>query len=43
VKAVASGGDEEQQKQVRELLDDTRRKVYGILAEGPADESADLD
>jgi DNA-binding PadR family transcriptional regulator len=43
VKAVASGGDEEQQKQVRELLDDTRRKVYGILAEGPADESADQD
>ena len=43
VKAVASGGDEEQQNQVRELLDDTRRKVYGILAEGPADESADQD
>ena len=43
VKAVASGGDEEQQKQVRELLDDTRRKVYGILAEGPADETADKD
>src|ERR1700761_9072062 len=41
VKAVASGGDEEQQKQVRELLDDTRRKVYGILAEGPADEKQD--
>ncbi len=42
VKAVASGGDEEQQKQVREILDDTRRKIYGILAEGPA-ESADQD
>src|SRR3984885_479893 len=41
VKAVASGGDEKQQKQVRELLDDTRRKVYGILAEGPADEKQD--
>jgi len=26
-------GDDEQRKRVRELLDDTRRKVYGILAE----------
>ena len=39
VKAVAAGGDEEQQKQVSELLDETRRKVYAILAEGPADET----
>src|SRR6202789_1059793 len=34
VKAVASDGNEEQQAQVREILDDTRRKIYGILAEG---------
>ena len=38
-KRSPQAGDEEQQKQVRELLDDTRRKVYGILAEGPADEN----
>ncbi|HEX3360614.1 MAG TPA: PadR family transcriptional regulator [Solirubrobacterales bacterium] len=38
---AASEGSEDQQKQVRELLDDTRRKVYGILAEGPAEEQQD--
>jgi len=43
VKAVASSGNEEQQAQVREILDDTRRKIYGILAEGPADQNADQD
>ncbi len=35
-KAVAQvfhAGDEDQRKRVRELLDETRRKVYGILAE----------
>ena len=37
VKAAADG-DEEQQKQVREILDEARRKVYGILAEGPSDQ-----
>src|ERR1700742_1271962 len=41
VKAVASDGNEEQQAQVREILDDTRRKIYGILAEGPAEETQD--
>jgi len=40
VKAAADG-TEDQQKQVRELLDDTRRKVYGILAEDPADQQQD--
>ncbi|MFT3865287.1 MAG: PadR family transcriptional regulator [Solirubrobacterales bacterium] len=37
VKAAADG-TEDQQKQVRELLDETRRKIYRILAEGPADQ-----
>jgi DNA-binding PadR family transcriptional regulator len=40
VKAAADG-TEDQQKQVRELLDDTRRKIYGILAEGPSDQQQD--
>jgi DNA-binding PadR family transcriptional regulator len=35
VRQVGQAGDEEQQKQVRELLDETRRKVYAILAEEP--------
>ncbi len=35
VKASADGTDE-QQKQVRELLDETRRKIYAILAEAPS-------
>src|SRR6185312_2530871 len=35
VKASADG-TEEQQKQVRDLLDETRRKIYSILAEAPA-------
>ena len=34
VKASADSS-EEQQKQVRELLDETRRKIYSILAEDP--------
>jgi DNA-binding PadR family transcriptional regulator len=38
VKAVGIGGSEDQQKQVREILDETRRKIYGILAEGPSDQ-----
>jgi DNA-binding PadR family transcriptional regulator len=33
VAQVFHAGDEEQRKQVRELLDETRRKVYGILSE----------
>ena len=36
VKQVAGAGDEDQSKQVTELLDETRRKVYAILAEEPA-------
>jgi len=35
VKASADG-TEEQQKQVRDLLEETRRKIYAILAEAPA-------
>jgi DNA-binding PadR family transcriptional regulator len=35
VKAIAQDGTEEQQKQVRELLDETRREIYAILAEAP--------
>jgi DNA-binding PadR family transcriptional regulator len=35
VKAIAQSGTEDQQKQVRELLDETRRKIYSILAEAP--------
>ena len=31
---VFHAADEEQQKRVRELLDETRRKIYAILAEG---------
>ncbi|MBA3865289.1 MAG: helix-turn-helix transcriptional regulator [Solirubrobacterales bacterium] len=30
---VFQAGDEAQQKRVRELLDETRRKIYAILAE----------
>ena len=30
---VFHAGDDEQRKRVRELLDETRRKVYGVLAE----------
>lgn len=40
VKAAADG-DAEQQKQVREILDEARRKIYGILAEGPSDQQQD--
>jgi DNA-binding PadR family transcriptional regulator len=36
VKAIAGSGTEEQQKQVGELLDETRRKIYSILAEAPS-------
>jgi DNA-binding PadR family transcriptional regulator len=35
VRQVGQAGDEAQQTQVRELLDETRRKVYAILAEEP--------
>ena len=35
VRQVGQAGDEDQRKQVTELLDETRRKVYAILAEGP--------
>jgi DNA-binding PadR family transcriptional regulator len=35
VKQVSQTGDEDQRKQVTELLDETRRKVYAILAEEP--------
>jgi DNA-binding PadR family transcriptional regulator len=35
VKQVGAAGDEDQRKQVTELLDETRRKVYAILAEEP--------
>ncbi len=38
VRAIAHDGTEEQQKQVGELLDETRRKVYAILAEEPRDQ-----
>jgi DNA-binding PadR family transcriptional regulator len=33
VRQVGQAGDEDQRKQVTELLDETRRKVYAILAE----------
>jgi DNA-binding PadR family transcriptional regulator len=33
VRQVGQVGDEDQRKQVTELLDETRRKVYAILAE----------
>jgi DNA-binding PadR family transcriptional regulator len=33
VRQVFDAGDEGQQKRVRELLDETRRKVYAVLAE----------
>ena len=35
VRQVSHAGDEDQRKQVTELLDETRRKVYAILAEEP--------
>jgi len=35
VKQVGQAGDEDQRKQVTELLDETRRKIYAILAEDP--------
>jgi DNA-binding PadR family transcriptional regulator len=35
VRQVSHAGDEEQRKQVTELLDETRRKVYAVLAEEP--------
>ena len=37
VRQVGQAGDEDQRKQVTELLDETRRKVYAILAEEPQD------
>ncbi len=38
VRQVGQTGDEAQRKQVTELLDETRRKVYAILAEEPRQE-----
>jgi len=38
VKQVGQAGDESQRQQVTELLDETRRKVYAILAEEPQQE-----
>ncbi|HVV91252.1 MAG TPA: PadR family transcriptional regulator [Solirubrobacterales bacterium] len=35
VKQVSQAGDENQRKRVTELLDETRREVYAILAEEP--------
>jgi DNA-binding PadR family transcriptional regulator len=35
VRQVGQAGDEDQRKQVTELLDETRRKVYAVLAETP--------
>jgi DNA-binding PadR family transcriptional regulator len=35
VRQVGQTGDEDQRKQVTELLDETRRKVYAVLAETP--------
>ncbi len=35
VKQVGQAGTDEQQAQVRDILDETRRKVYAILAEEP--------
>jgi DNA-binding PadR family transcriptional regulator len=36
VRQVGQTGDEDQRKQVTELLDETRRKVYAVLAETPS-------
>jgi len=33
IRQAFTAADQEQQKRVRELLDETRRKIYGILAE----------
>jgi DNA-binding PadR family transcriptional regulator len=41
VRQVGQAGDEDQRKQVTELLDETRRKVYAILAEEPQAENQD--
>jgi DNA-binding PadR family transcriptional regulator len=35
VRQVGQTGNEDQRKQVTELLDETRRKVYAVLAEEP--------
>ncbi|HEY2479364.1 MAG TPA: PadR family transcriptional regulator [Solirubrobacterales bacterium] len=43
VKQVGQAGDEGQQKRVRELLDETRREVYAILAEEPKQEGSSQD
>jgi len=40
---VASVGDERQRARAAELLDETRRRLYGLLAEEPEDGSDDLD
>ena len=38
IRTIAHDGTEEQQRQVGELLDETRRKVYAILAEDKHDQ-----
>jgi DNA-binding PadR family transcriptional regulator len=43
VKQVGQAGDEDQRKQVTELLDETRRKVYAILSEEPRPDDAQQD
>ena len=40
---VASVGSEQQRARALELLDETRRGLYGILAEDPDDPSAQPD
>jgi DNA-binding PadR family transcriptional regulator len=38
VKTLAQSGTDAQQQQAREILDETRRKLYAILAEEPTDQ-----
>ncbi|HLI60411.1 MAG TPA: PadR family transcriptional regulator [Solirubrobacteraceae bacterium] len=40
---VASVGDERQRARAAELLDETRRRLYGLLAEEPEDAADDAD
>jgi DNA-binding PadR family transcriptional regulator len=41
VRQVGQAGDEDQRKRVTELLDETRREVYAVLAEAPRPEKQD--
>lgn len=43
VRQVVLTGDEDQRTRVSALLDDTRRRVYGILAEDAAESAGDTD